>query len=97
MPSTTLARLKDNLVDLYGEDHLAFYVAWAARQHVDGILKGGKTKANNSLWFGRGDPNDPGAIADYSLTFAELLAQSDPKGQHARMARARLIVFAFTL
>ena len=54
---------------------------------MDGILKGGKTKAGNRLFFGRDDPYDPGATADYSLTFAEMLARSDPKGQHAGMVR----------
>ena len=43
MPSIRLATLKDNLVDLYGEDQPAFYVECAARLQVNGILTGGNT------------------------------------------------------
>lgn len=97
MPLTTLTRLKDELVNLYGEDQIGEFVVVAARKQVDDWLKVGTTKINNNLSFGQDDPNEPAAVADYSVTFAELLARLDPAGQHAKAARARLIVFAYTL
>ena len=97
MPLTTLAELKDELVDLYGEDQIGVFVTVAARKQVDEWTKDGTTKFNNSLSFGQDDPNDPAAVADYSVTLAELLARFDPMGQHAKAVRARLIVFAYTL
>ena len=97
MPLTTLKRLKDELVGLYGEDQIGVFVTMAARKQVNDWLKGGTTKINNSLSFGQSDPNQPAAVADYSVTFAELLARFDPAGQQAKAVRARLIVFAYTL
>jgi len=97
MPLTTLTRLKDELVGLYGEDQIALFVTMTARQEVETWLKGGTTKIDNSLSFGQGDPNDPETVADYSVTLAELLARCDPAGQQAMAVRARLIVFAYTL
>ena len=97
MPLTTLTRLKDELVGLYGEDQIAGFVTVTVRKQVGDWLKGGTTKINNSLSFGEDDPNEPAAVADYSVTFAELLARFDPAGQHAKAVRARLIVFAYTL
>ena len=47
--------------------------------------------------FGPGNPNEPAAAADYSVTFAELLARTDLAGQHANAVRPRLIVFAYAL
>ena len=60
-------------------------------------MKSGTSKINNSMSFGEDDPNEPAAVADYSVTFAELLARFDPAGQPAKAVRARLIVFAYTL
>jgi len=97
MPPTTLTKLKDELVSLYGEDQIAVLMTTTARKQVDDWLKGGKTKVSNHLSFGRGNPNNPAAIADYSVTFGELLARFDPSGRQAKAARARLIVFAYTL
>ena len=97
MPLTTLTRLKDELVNLYGEDKIAGFGAMFARKQVEGWLKGGTSKINNSLSFGQGDPNEPGVVADYSMTFAKLFVQCDPSGQQAKAVRARLIVFAYTL
>ena len=97
MPLATLTRLKDELVGLYGEDQIAVFVTMTARKQVDDWLKDGTTKINNRLSFGRDDPNEPAAVADYSVTVGELLARSDPAGQQAKAVRARLIVFAYTL
>ena len=97
MPLTTLTRLKDELVGLYGEDQIAVFMTMSARKQVDDWLKGGTTKINNRLSFGQDDPNEPAALADYSVTFGELLARCDPAGQQAKTVRARLIVFAYTL
>jgi len=97
MPLTTLTRLKDELVSLYGEDQISVFVTMTARKQVDDWLKGGTTKIDNKLSFGQGDPNEPAAVADYSVTFAELRARCDPAGQQAKAVRARLIVFAYTL
>lgn len=97
MPLTTLTRLKDELVDLYGEDQIAAFATMTARKQVADLLKGGTTKINDNLSFGKDDPNEPAAVADYSVTFAELLARLDPAGQQAKAVRARLIVFAYTL
>ena len=97
MPLTTLTRLKDELVGLYGEDQIAEFVTMTGRKQVEDMLKVGNSKINNNLAFGQGDPNDPAAIADYSVTFVELFARLDPVGQQAKAVRARLIVFAYTL
>ena len=97
MPLTTLTRLKDELVSLYGEDQIALFVTVTARKQVEDWLQGGTTRINNSMSFGEDNPNEPAAVADYSVTFAELLARFDPAGKHARIVRARLIVFAYTL
>lgn len=97
MSLATLARLKDELVDLYGEDQIAALVTMTGRKQVEDWLKVGNTKINNNLSFGQGDPNNPAAVADYSVTFAELLVRLDPAGQQAKAVRARLIVFAYTL
>ena len=97
MPLATLTRLRDELIDLYGEDQIAVFVAMTARGQVEGLLKGGKTKPSNRLSFGQDEPNEPRAVADYSVTFSELLARCDPTGQQAKRVRARLIVFAYTL
>ncbi|MDE2772169.1 MAG: hypothetical protein OXI46_00470 [Gemmatimonadota bacterium] len=97
MSLTTLTRLKDELVSLYGEDQIAVFVTMTARRQVENIFKGGSTKISNNLLFGQDNPNEPAAVADYSLTFAELLARLDPAGQQAKAVRARLIVFAYTL
>ena len=97
MPLTTLTRLKDALVSLYGEDQIALFVTLTARRKVCDWLDRGTTRPDNHLSFGRGDPNDPAAVADYSVTFSEFLARADPAGQRAKVARARLIVFAYTL
>lgn len=100
MPPTTLTRLRDELVDLYGEDQIGLFMTLKARKQVRDWLKGGSTKINNinnRLSFGRDDPKDPAAVADYSVTFAELLARSDPESPHTKSVRARLIVFAYTL
>ena len=97
MPLTTLTRLKDELVDLYGEDQTAVFAANTARKQVNEWLNGGTTKVSNRLSFGQDNPNESTAVADYSVTFAELLARFDPAGRQAKAMRARLIVFAFTL
>jgi hypothetical protein len=97
MSVPTLTRLKDELLELYGEDQIGVLATTAAIRQVDELLKGGKTKLNNRLSFGKGDPNKPAAVADYSVTFAELLARFDPASGQAKAARARLIVFAYTL
>ena len=97
MPLITLTRLRDELLDLYGEDQIAVFVTMIARKQVEDWLKGGLSKIDSRLSFGPDDPNDPAAIAGYSVTLAELLARSDPEGQQAKAVRARLIVFAYTL
>ncbi|MXY07242.1 MAG: hypothetical protein F4058_05805 [Rhodothermaceae bacterium] len=97
MPLATLTRLKDELLDLYGEDQIALFVTTITRMQVGDLLKSGVTKINNRLSIGQDAPNEPGAIADYSVTFAELLAHFDPESQQNKAVRARLIVFAFTL
>ena len=97
MPLTTLTRLKDELVDLYGEDQIAKFVMLTGRRQVEDMLKVGNARINNNLSFGQDAPNNPAAVADYSVTFAELLSQLDPAGRQAKAARARLIVFAYTL
>ena len=97
MSLATLTRLKEELVSLYGEDQIAAFVTITARKQVEDMLKGGTTKISNNMSFGQDDPNEPSAVADYSLTFAELLARLDPAGQQAMAVRARLIVFAYTL
>lgn len=97
MPMTTLTRLKDELVDLYGEDQIAVFVTMTVRNQVKDWLTSGTTKINNRLSFGQDDPSEPGAVADYSVTFAELLARFDPASQQTKASRARLIVFAYTL
>ena len=97
MSLATLTRQRDELVDLYGEDQIAVFATMTARKQIEDLLEGGTTKSNNNLSFGRDDPNDPSAVADYSVTFAELLARLDPAGEQARAVRARLIVFAYTL
>lgn len=97
MPLTTLTRLKDELVGLYGEDQIAEFVTITGRKQVQDMLTFHNTTINHRLFFGQGDPNDPAAVADYSVTLAELLARLDPAGQQAKAARARLIVFAYTL
>ncbi|MDE0531054.1 MAG: hypothetical protein OXI01_06340 [Albidovulum sp.] len=70
--------MKDELIALYGEDQIAELVDLAVRKLVDDLLKGGATKITNRLSFGRTDPNEPSAITDYTLTFAELLSRTDP-------------------
>ena len=97
MSLATLARLKDELVDLYGEDQVASFVMMTVRKQVEDMLKARNTKINNKLFFGQGNPNDPEAVADYSVTFAKFFTQLDPAGQQAKVVRARLIVFAYTL
>jgi len=97
MSLATLTRLKDELVSLYGEDQIAVFATMAARKQVEDMLKGGTTKISNNMSFGEDDPNEPLAVADYSLTLAELLARLDPSGQQAKAVRARLVVFAYTL
>ena len=92
-----LTRLKDELLDLYGEDQIAVFATTTARKQVDDWLKGGATRLNNRLSFGQDDPNKPAAVADYSVTFAEVLARFDPASRQAKAVRARLIVFAYTL
>ena len=82
---------------LYGEDAIAGFTKDTAHKRVEDLLKSGTTQINNSLSFGQSDPNEPAAIADYSVTIVELLALCDPAGQQAKVARARLIVFAYTL
>ncbi|MXX17742.1 MAG: hypothetical protein F4Z52_11270 [Gammaproteobacteria bacterium] len=67
-----------------------------ARSQVNDWLKSGTTMSNK-LSFGQGDPNEPSTVADYSVTFAELLPRFDPSSQQAKAVRARLIVFAYTL
>lgn len=97
VPLTTLTRLKDELLALYGEDQITALTTMTVRKQVEDWLRDGTTKINNSISFGEDDPNDPTAVADYSVTFAELLPRFDPAGRHAKAARARLIVFAYTL
>lgn len=94
---TTLERLRDDLVSLYGEDQVSLLAMMAGRDRVSSMLKGGRSKLNNNFSFGKSDPNEPGAVADYWLTFSELLDRLDPKGKQSRAVRARLIVFAYTL
>lgn len=96
MPFDALTRLRDELVDLYGEDQIAGFQAMTARRAIGAWLQG-DTTINNRLSFGESDPNEPGAVADYSISFRELLARCDPGGRHAKTTRARLIVFAYTL
>ena len=57
MPLTTLTRLKDELLDLYGEDQIAVFATTTARKRVDDWLKSGATKLNNRLSFGQDDPH----------------------------------------
>ena len=97
MPPTTLTNLKDDLERLYGEDRVAAFATTTGRKQVEDWLKKGETKINNRLSFGQGDPNEPAAVASYSVTFAELLVRFDPASQQAKAARARLLVFAYTL
>lgn len=97
MSISTLEKLKDELVNLYGEDQIAGFQSMLARKQVSEWLKNGNTKINNTLSFGNEDPNNPAAIADYSVTFAGLLARFEPAGQQAKAVRARSIVFAYTL
>ena len=67
MPVSTLTRLKDELVGLYGEDQISVFLTLTARKQVDDWSKTGSTKLHNRLFFGQTDPNDPSAIADYSV------------------------------
>ncbi|MCY4277783.1 MAG: hypothetical protein OXE81_08125 [Gammaproteobacteria bacterium] len=97
VPLSTLANLKNELLDLYGEDQVAAFAAIKARRQIEEWLKSGSAKTDGSMLFGEGDPNDPAATADYSLNFAELLQRFDPADQYAKAVRARLIVFAYTL
>ena len=98
MTIDTLIRLKHELECLCGEDSLATFAWVAARNQVRGILKLSSTKITNRIFFGESeDPNNPEAIGDYSLTFAELLQRLNPENQQAKYIRARLIVFAYTL
>lgn len=97
MSLATLARLKDELVGLYGEEQIAMFVMKTAREQVNEWFKGGTIKIHNKLWFGKSDPNNPTAVADYSVTIAELLLRLGPAGQQAKSVRSRLIVFAYTL
>lgn len=97
MPPATLTQLKDKLVDLYGEDMIALFATMVARRHVDELIEGGLTTTTNRLSFGQDDPNDPSATEHYNITFGELLDRTDPACHVAKAARARLIVFAYTL
>lgn len=97
MPPATLTRLKDELLGLYGEDQIAVFATTTAYTQVRDWLKSGPAKINNRLSFGQDDPNEPAAVADYSVTFAELLTRFDPASQQTKAVRARLIVFAYTL
>ncbi len=97
MPIATLRRLRDELVDLYGEDQVALFVTATARRQVNDWLKGGTAKINNTLSFGQEAPNEPAAVAEYSVTIGELLARLNPAGRQRKAVRARLIVFAYTL
>lgn len=76
-----LTRLKDELVDLHGEDQVAVFVSTTARRQVNDRLKGGTAGINNGLSFEQDDANESTAVADYSVTFAELLARFDPGGE----------------
>ena len=78
---TMLTRLEAELVDLHGEDQGAVFVSTTARKHVNDWLKGGTTKINSSLSSGQNDANEAAAVADYSVTFAGLLARFDPAGE----------------
>lgn len=57
----------------------------------------GKTNLSNRLSIGEDDPNKLDAIADFSLTIEQFLVQSNSDSPQAKSARARLIVFAYTL
>lgn len=71
---SNLTSLKDELVGLNGEDQIAAFLTMLARKLVSDWPKEGKTKLSNSMSFGRGNPNNPAAVADYSVTFASLFA-----------------------
>ena len=61
MPLSTLTRLKDELVDLYGEDQITVFVTMTARKQVDDWVQDGMTKINNGLSFGLDDLIEPAA------------------------------------
>ena len=56
------------------------FVTKTAREQVNEWLQGDKTKIHSKLWFGRSDSNNPTAVADYSVTIAELLLRLNPAG-----------------
>ena len=64
-----------------GRDRAAVFVSTTARRQVNDRLKGGTARINNGLSFGQDDGNESTAVADYSVTFAELLARFDPGGE----------------
>ena len=96
MPLNTLTRLRDELIDLYGEDQIAGFAAMTAGKVVRSWLNERST-IGNRMSFGEGDPRDPETVADYSVTLGELLTRYEVAGRHSKATRARLIVFAYTL
>ena len=58
----------------------------------------GSTSLHNKMSAGPGKPsNDTDEMADYSLTFADLVKWCDPEATQPKPMRARLIVFAYVL
>ncbi len=97
MALSTLANLKHDLECICGEDLLASFAWTAAREQVVRMVNCGKTDLTNRLSIGEDDPNSLDAIADFSLTVEEFLVQSNSESPQAKSARARLIVFTYTL
>ncbi len=97
MPLTTLTRLRDELVNLYGEDKIALFGLLTVRKLIKEWLDNGVTKRHNMLSFGSSLPTASKPFANYSVTFGEMLAKIDIEGQQTRSARARLLVSAYAL
>lgn len=86
-----LRAFHDEVVDIYGYMvQMSAAVMWWRKFLNDSIATG--TTPNNTLFFGKGDPNLPGSTYQYRRTFAELIADAAKDGTTSVVHRRSVVV-----
>ena len=93
----TLIALHRELMDLYehqAETTQAIHT-WANLLRNQATTGG--TTPENRLFFGRGDPNDPGAMYQFERLYKDLIMDSEEGGRNIRLHRNGVIALTYSL
>lgn len=89
-----LSRFHQEVVEIFGAyTQVRAGIIWFHQRLVEMVDGPGDTTADNEMFFGPGDPNDPNAVSSYRKKFGELLQDSDEGGTlHVGHARSTVVL-----